>query len=185
MKSTFPEGLRFSVVVAALLAAVGQGCSNRGSVPVGGKCALNESCLSGVCLREDRSARGVAWAQGYCSGNCSKVPCPGGLCVEFTDGLSYCLSTCSTARDCRDGYVCSTAKGVCVPDCRFGWSCGSKLACNSGTGECSTEATKPVGDPCTLDAECLGGVCIPAQKQDAGTAWVGGSCSQRCSATQG
>jgi hypothetical protein len=177
------EGQRFRLVAAALLVASGQGCSNRGSVAVGGKCALDESCVTGVCLREARSVGGVAWSQGYCSGNCSKVECPAGRCAEFSDGRKYCLSTCSIPGDCRDGYVC--AAGTCVPDCRWGWSCGNVLTCNVSTGECGVPATKPVGEPCTADAECLGGVCIPAQKQDAGTSWVGGSCSQACSLTEG
>jgi hypothetical protein len=174
------------ILAAALFITAGQACSNRGEVAVGGKCRLDESCVTGVCLPEARSAAGVSWSQGYCSGKCSqdgRPACPQGRCVALNDGLEYCLSTCSSTPDCRDGYVCSEAVAACVPDCRLGWDCG-RLACNARTGECGVAAAKPVGAACEWNAECLSGLCIAEQREDAGVAWTAGSCSLECTTAQ-
>lgn len=166
-------------MIAVLFVVCASACANRGSVSVGGQCRRDESCITGVCLREVRSAGAVSWLAGYCSGHCStENACPEGSCVFLADGLQYCLSHCEGATDCRDGYVCSKSISACVPDCRLGWNCDT-LTCGA-TGECELAATKPVGAACALNAECLSGLCIPEQKQDAGVAWTSGSCSLEC-----
>jgi hypothetical protein len=174
--------------VLALMApviALGCGCSSRGNVVVGGRCAIDESCATGVCLREARADGGVAWSQGYCSGNCRKTACPSGRCVELADGRSYCLAQCQGNSECRAGYVCSTAVGSCLPDCRLGWSCGAALECDAGTGTCMPPAPPPgttaLGAACTLNAECASNLCIPERRASGTVAWTGGACSLDCS----
>ena len=138
------------------------GCTTRGTVNVGGACTIDESCITGACIREVKDTTGTSWRGGYCSGNCGDTPCPQGLCLAFADGHSYCVSECKGASDCRSGYVCSTAAGACLPDCRLGWSCGSKLACDPSTGTCvAPVAQARLGTARTLDAHCLSGLCLP------------------------
>ena len=112
------------------------GCSARGTVPVGGPCTIDESCTTGAGNREANQDGQRSWVGGYCSGYCSQTDCPGAACVEFADGQSYCAAVCSQASECREGYVCSTTKGACLPNCGLGWSCGTELTCNVDTGEC-------------------------------------------------
>jgi hypothetical protein len=113
-------------------------CTDRGTIPVGGRCTIDESCTTGLCLRETKTESGQAWRGGYCSGLCETTPCPDAQCVAFADGHKYCTSECSDNGDCRSGYVCSKAVSACLPDCGLGWSCGSALSCDQGTGECVT-----------------------------------------------
>jgi hypothetical protein len=176
-----------ALVAACGTAALCQACSSRGSVAVGGACARDESCATGVCIRESSTTTSVAWMDGYCSGSCATVLCPEGLCVAFTDGYSYCVSQCQSDADCRVGYVCSAGVGACLPDCRLGWSCGSSLVCDLATGACTlptpVAGTTPLGSPCTINLECATGLCIPERSGIGTVAWTAGACSQACAGT--
>jgi hypothetical protein len=79
----------------------------------------------------------VAWTSGSCSLACpTSSECPANsLCVTMEDGSAYCASACTAGTDCRGGYVCASAVGACLPDCRLGWSCGSTLVCGE-SGAC-------------------------------------------------
>jgi hypothetical protein len=159
-------------------------CSNRGTVLVGGPCNSGEACVTGVCIREASNTANAAWSGGYCSGNCATAACPQGLCLPLSDGRSYCVSSCASNSTCREGYVCSAGVGACLPDCRQGWSCGAAMVCDQLTGACTLSSppagSTPLGSPCTINAECVTGLCIP-ERTDSGTvAWTGGSCSQDC-----
>lgn len=180
-----PELFKKMRVVSLLAFALSaHGCSNRGTVAVGGSCVRDESCVAGVCFLEKMTSTGISWTDGYCSGFCgTDGRCPGGTCTALDDGHFYCLGSCESDRDCRKDYVCSSLGRVCVPDCRLGWSCGSTLTCDATRGDCvvpQTSATQPVGASCVLNAECISGLCIPSQLTDAGAAWTGGACSQTC-----
>jgi hypothetical protein len=168
------------IVLPALLATTG--CSGRSNVDIGGPCVLDESCVTGVCLRESRQGQQSHWRGGYCSGDCEKQECPSGTCVRLGDGRYYCASSCTRTSDCRDGYACATASGACLPDCRLGWSCGSTIACNDETGICDLPAgaPRPIGAPCTWNAECASGLCTPENTRSGPTYWTGGSCTQHC-----
>ncbi len=160
-------------------------CSNRGNVRVGGACTIDQSCGTAVCIRESKSSHGRAWIGGYCSGNCSVNECPQGRCLDLADGYSYCVSECTSTSDCRQGYVCSPDAKACLPDCRLGWSCGSSLTCDTSNGACTGPKVtpQPLGSPCTLNAGCEGGLCIPQSSSSSGTVWTGGTCTQDCAAS--
>jgi len=42
--------------------------------------------------------------------------------------------------------------------------------------------TQNLGDPCTLNADCLSNYCLPQQQTANGLAWENGMCSQICGA---
>jgi|GEM_PF-5183550 len=176
-------------VLALAVAMVGfcQACTSRGTVAVGGACSRDESCVTGVCIREDNTLSSVAWVDGYCSGNCGSTTCPEGLCLTLADGYSYCLAECQSNSECRAGYICSTGVHTCLPDCRLGWSCGPALICDSATGSCTlptpVSGTTPLGEGCTINTECATGLCIPEHSGAGTIAWAGGSCSQACVST--
>lgn len=164
--------------------ALSQACSGRGTVAVGGACTRDEACVTGACIREKSTMGLVAWTGGYCSGDCSSAVCPEGTCVAFSDGRSYCVSPCADNAQCRAGYICSAGVGACLPDCRLGWSCGPSLVCDSLTGACTVAGTVPgtipLGAACTINLECVAGLCIPERIGTDTIAWTGGSCSQAC-----
>ncbi|MBN1606228.1 MAG: hypothetical protein JW940_06320 [Polyangiaceae bacterium] len=105
--------------------------------PIGAACTLNAQCASGVCTPDMDASGSTGWTGGYCTQSCSGgASCPAGsMCVTFADGTAYCSASC-TADTCRPGYVCSGTLAVCLPDCRQGWSCGTTLTCDQGTGMC-------------------------------------------------
>jgi len=57
--------------------------------------------------------------------------------------------------------------------------------CDAGTGVCVPPApppgTTPLGSACTLNAECISGLCIPERRGTGTVAWTGGTCSLECS----
>lgn len=177
-----PTAHLISALVLASLA-----CSGRSNVAVGGPCRLDESCVTGVCLRESGQEERRQWQGGYCSGNCAGQDraCPSGGCLRLEDGKSYCVSHCTQNADCRDGYVCATTVEACLPDCRLGWSCGSTLSCDAHTGTCELPGVPPgpVGAPCTWNVDCASGVCTPETSTSGPTHWTGGSCTQECTPT--
>jgi hypothetical protein len=175
--------LRLGVLGWVLLGLATSSCGGRSHINVGGPCTRDESCTTGVCLRETRQGQQPLWQGGYCSGNCeNNVPCPSGACLRLEDGKSYCLSACQKSEECRAGYVCATSVGRCLPDCRLGWSCGSALTCNAQTGACDPPLVTPapIGAPCTWNAECISGLCTPEQGTSGPTYWSGGACTLDC-----
>jgi hypothetical protein len=184
-RSTRDWQLERIVLMGMCLAAVFFiSCRGRSNAEVGDPCTRDESCTTGVCLRETRQGEHSVWLDGYCSGNCvSWQPCPSGTCLRLEDERSYCVSSCKDDRGCRAGYVCATSVGACLPDCRSGWSCGDTLTCNTKTGTCDPpEVTPgPIGAPCTWNVECASGLCTPEQGTSGPTYWSGGSCTLDCS----
>jgi hypothetical protein len=73
---------------------------------VGDECQDQTDC--GQTLYCEHSLPG-----GYCTQrNCSPNACPSeAVCLEFEDGVSYCMRACEVDRDCRDGYRCVTDFG--------------------------------------------------------------------------
>jgi hypothetical protein len=167
---------------SVLLAIASASCGGRSHIGIGGPCTGDESCTTGVCLRETRQSQQLLWQGGYCSGNCESNICPTGTCLLLEDGNSYCLSICQKNEECRVGYVCATSVQACLPDCRLGWSCGSALTCNDKTGTCDPPPVTPapIGAPCTWNVECTSGLCTPEQGTSGPTYWTGGACTQDC-----
>jgi hypothetical protein len=175
--------LCISLIGTFLSTVVSINCSGRSNVKVGGACTRDESCTTGVCIRETRQGDQIFWQGGYCSGDCgTQKECLPDSCLSLEDGRFYCVSSCNSNDDCRTGYVCAASVGACLPDCRLGWSCGSSLTCNTETGTCDVPSVTPgpVGAPCTWNVECTSGLCTPEQGTSGPTYWTGGSCTQDC-----
>lgn len=104
-------------LIALLLAA---GCGADDLEGVGQPCREGNDCplrAASACI--------VPWPEGYCTEvACTVGSCPSGArCVtgiEFA-GVpfdAFCLQTCQTERDCREGYRCvdvSLPEKVCAP----------------------------------------------------------------------
>ena len=108
---------RASLVLVALAA----GCGAEAPATVGDACRDFSECAaraSAACI--------AAWPDGYCTElACQTGSCPSGSrCAQglMFDGVpfeSFCLTTCTSTPDCRDGYSCvdiAQAEDVCVPE---------------------------------------------------------------------
>lgn len=122
----------------AAIAVIAAGCWSEAPLAVGDPCTSDTACGTGFCLSPPSAA---GWTDGYCTADCTNVPCEQGTCVGLDDHRYYCLAGCRIEADCRSGYVCSALAGVCLPDCRAGWSCGSALLCDAATGACVSPQT--------------------------------------------
>ena len=181
--------------LAALHCTV-SGCQLDPPNPVGSTCSTDLACAGGLCVQQYDDSSGTIWSGGYCSGECTRQECIDGACVSLGDGRSYCLATCGSTDECRSGYICSSAFGACIPDCRMGWSCGDTLECSADTGSCelpslasSTQSTLaeqaslsplPIGSACNLNADCTSALCTPETLGDTATGWPLGYCTQTC-----
>jgi hypothetical protein len=107
-----------SLLVVAVLAMLGVGCKAK----IGDKCTLSTDCS----VTGDRLCD-TSQPDGYCTiFNCEPGRCPDeAICVAFrevADGTqvacqdpqrwarferSFCMRTCSSNSDCRDGYTCA------------------------------------------------------------------------------
>jgi hypothetical protein len=117
-----------------------------GTAPLGSTCTVNLECASGLCIPERGSTGTLAWTDGTCSQACSAAACPAGAtCVPMEDGSAYCVSSCASSADCRTGYVCDIEVFGCLPDCRLGWSCGTRLVCDAASGSCVVPALSDAG----------------------------------------
>ncbi|MBI5481655.1 MAG: hypothetical protein HY906_22555 [Deltaproteobacteria bacterium] len=126
----------------------------------GSACAKDADCETGYCMTQGISG----FPGGYCTADCAAAACATGTCTSWGD-LTVCLYPCADRTECRDGYQCLDS--TCRPLCR-GDSCGAGHQCVDG--QCEELQLSPAGAPCTANAECEGGLCLP-------TARV---CSQPC-----
>jgi MYXO-CTERM domain-containing protein len=135
---------------------------------VGGPCATNADCISGLCVPapDEQSLH-------FCTVDCSSATCPSDMkCVMASDGQKVCLfdgptpgapgSTCANGSDCEEG-DCLAYKGqnYCLTycpggqeSCPTGFKCtdlGSDKVCVPGStgGGCSVSAegdsSAPIG----------------------------------------
>jgi len=83
-------------------------CENR----VGDACVSSAQCAPGQ-LCDNNSA------EGYCTlRDCAEGDCPeGSICVTFESLDRYCMATCESGDDCREGYLCDEEVGA-EPICR-------------------------------------------------------------------
>ena len=99
--------------------------------PLGGLCATGEHCQTGYCI--------AGWPNGYCSSTCDQ--CGGGICHQ-----NNCVVPCSSASDCRYGYVCqATQSGAtgCIPGCQSDAECPQGQSCDQASGECKALSNDP------------------------------------------
>jgi hypothetical protein len=135
-----------SLVCDAATGACTLAAPDAGTAPLGSACTVNLECASGLCIPERGSTGTLAWTDGTCSQACSAAACPAGAtCVPMEDGSAYCVSSCASSADCRTGYVCDIEVFGCLPDCRLGWSCGTRLVCDAASGSCVGPALSDAG----------------------------------------
>ncbi len=93
--------------VVALAAAASAALGLGGCSPlVGDACETTTDC--GTALYCETSL-----PSGYCTRrSCERDGCPEvGVCVTFRPSVSYCMASCASDSDCRDGYRCVTNFG--------------------------------------------------------------------------
>lgn len=190
----YGSAVRFAFV--SLLAGIAFACSSaRSPADYGAACGAGTACGGDLlCVVSD------AYPGGYCSRDCSASPCGAGAVCDDAMSPALCLRECETHADCRDGYQCW--RGACRPGCdRVPSTCGGEASCGPDgrcvgpecvvDGDCGAGrrcdmgscvvppppvdggGTTPAGEPCTGDATCASGVCLPADR--------GGVCSDVCS----
>lgn len=152
-----------------------------GSTPNGEVCQGNESCASGLCMKNDLQDT-VAYCRATCTG---KGTCPDGFaCAKQAAGIQGCLpgdekwpagTTCEFASDCISG-LCIEVGGqkMCSASCELGVAgqCPCGMTCADTTAgplclEGPAEACLAIGADCSADSECasdlcLDGICQPA-----------------------
>ena len=80
---------------------------------VGDACLIDADCGAGLICDASQP-------EGYCTrANCAEQECPDeALCVTYDADTSYCVLPCTSAGDCRDGYLCVDDFGLhpfCAP----------------------------------------------------------------------
>ncbi|MFO0746838.1 MAG: hypothetical protein U1F43_14375 [Myxococcota bacterium] len=88
---------RALLLAAFVVAGLGQACT----AIVGDSCTTQTDC--GASMFCERSM-----PDGYCTlEGCTARACPDeGVCIEFDPDTSFCMASCSSNSDCRDGYTC-------------------------------------------------------------------------------
>ncbi len=108
--------MRSAFVAAAAVATLLAGCA----AEIGDECETSVDCSPDGDRTCDRSQPG-----GYCTvEGCAPDGCPDeALCVEFhTEELRlarrYCMASCETSGDCREGYLCRSPdrQGAAIVD---------------------------------------------------------------------
>jgi hypothetical protein len=89
----------------------------------------------------------------------------GGACGVVA-GQSFCLKTCASPADCRNGYLCAPAgfqnELVCVPPCSSNTECGAGYVCTEQQ-YCTVEVVSP---GCGNQGPCLANqVCTATGEQ--------------------
>ena len=162
-------------VALALLVACGPVGTNEEAT--GAPCELNIECVGGVCLPDSSNGVATGWAGGMCTRACLGGSCPeaNAVCVGLGVG-AFCLPACAEDGQCREGYVCHSDAGACLPDCRKGWDCGDGWACDEA-GACREVPLSgaDLGAPCAAGGDCESGVCLSADH-----GWTDGLCSAAC-----
>jgi|GEM_PF-2405125 len=149
-------------------------CVTPALAPVGDPCLVGGDCASGIC-----AAASDGWADGMCIGVCGSALCGADTVCAVLDGAAWCLPSC--AASCREGYVCDSDYGACLPDCRLGWACLVGYVCGAETGVCEAPTGSGLWDPCDSDDDCDSGLCV--LQDAAGSTWTTSRCSTGCGAS--
>ena len=114
-----------------------------GTIDDGEECLDDSECISGHCF---------TYEEGFPEGMCSPTPCgpetvcngANTVCFAPAEGEPFCSRRCTAHSDCRNQYECDF-----IQDFGFG-------ACVPGP----PPVDLPDGEPCSDDAQCLGGTCL-------------------------
>jgi hypothetical protein len=143
--------------------------------------------LARTCGTQIFSGPGAARAACATDYDCSSAD--GLVCVipyGSTNNMGKCYapttvqpggSCTAESAECTDGYFCDPKAQTCSLEgamgqgCNPGWKpCGDGLTCQgAGSPFASCGPLSPDGNPCTLDADCAGGLCDKATMQSQGT----------------
>ena len=123
---------------------------------VGG--SLGDACLGSMCAAPLECISGI-FPGGYCGLQGCQQCGVGGACGVVA-GQSFCLKTCASPGDCRDGYLCAPAgfqnELVCVPPCLSNAECGAGYICTAQQ-YCTVEVVSPgcgAQGPCADNQIC-------------------------------
>lgn len=161
------------------------------------------SCLRALVAPDDACATvetTLPWAEECMNSAWVGLVADGGQCFgtfECGSRDSFCApnqtctakptngQACSTAIGCATGHFCQA--GTCRPQSGAGQPCTSTTQCQ-GTLFCDFSAATPVctevrdgGEPCTSDAGCKSGDCIPGTCEgSAQSCFTSATCGRRC-----
>ena len=172
-----------TVPTAGEIGAIGEACSGKGGGDGGGgtECAAGTFCVGGICCNlpcagvcESCSMMETGNPDGMCAPvmvpiQCSQAMCVGGDAVPpGMCGLGG-LCTMGATIDCF-AYACNNSTGMCEPTCANDTDCAVDAYCDTTTNQCFM--TKPDGDPCGGNNECMNTACAN-----------GVCCNESCTAT--
>ncbi|MEE2779792.1 MAG: hypothetical protein VYE15_04655 [Myxococcota bacterium] len=144
---------------------------DRGQICVDGTCQAVECIGVGSCLTSNQICFEGNCTALECSATAPCAPpdvCVDGLCVD--QGLG---GNCTTDTECASGQVCDVATGQCricegleceTTEDPCGGLCTAAQTCDEATGTCIDAPSNGADwacDPCTTEADCDGGLCVP------------------------
>ena len=177
-----------STTQGACIAGAGGGGTPTGK-DIGAPCASSAECKSQMCV----SSGGAATCQTPCTAN---AQCPAGQTCQLFSGKTYgaCATppsgggggsktpdggSCTSSSQCASALcVGSGSTGTCVGDCTSK-PCAAGFACvalSNGKGGCFPAGNKGLGETCSEDLDCAGGLCMAD-----GGKYI---CSQPCSGSK-
>ncbi len=170
-----------------------KGAGGGGGAPtgkdIGEPCASSSECKSQMCV----VSGGAATCQTPCTAN---AQCPSGQTCQLFSGKTYgaCAAapggggggtktpdggSCTSSSQCSSALcVGSGGSGTCVGDCTSK-PCATGFACvalSNGKGGCFPAGSKALGEACSDDLDCAGGLCMAD-----GGKYI---CSQPCSGSK-
>lgn len=132
------------------VSGIGDPCTGPGGLSQG-------SCGPGqLCVPDGQ----FGYVDGYCSASCVNSPCPDDAeCINFGPGGAFCHKKCTSADDCRTGYLCGSFGGgtpdVCRPE-SFGGGGGNGGGVTPGSRDGGAACVTPVLGPENVDGGVWG-----------------------------
>jgi hypothetical protein len=136
-----------------------------GGASLGASCGVAADCASGLCVG-GRCSQTCNWLDPascpggfYCNGMATGT-CDQGLCMAGSAGALPLGAACGASTDCAS-LLCD--RGICTTPCIPGGAvgCAAGYACQAGSspGCGSCQQAGALGDACTMNDDCLSGLC--------------------------
>ncbi len=90
--------IQITLLTIAMLSTGGAGCA----AGIGDECSTSSDCLV------DNAVCDTTVPDGYCT----RTPCESGacgedaVCIEYPNGETFCMASCDSNDDCREGFRC-------------------------------------------------------------------------------